>query len=57
MVEVLEVKMIELIKGLIYIEIGADSVLFNAKWLLVVVVVLAQMYLIKRAIRSFRKVK
>jgi hypothetical protein len=49
--------MIELIKGLIYIEIGADSVLFNIKWLLVLVIVLAQMYLIKRALRSFRRAK
>ena len=49
--------MIELIKGLIYIEIGAESVLFNCKWMLVLILVLAQMYLIKRALRSFRRVK
>jgi hypothetical protein len=47
--------MIELIKGLIYIEIGADSVLCNAKWLLVVGIVLVQCWLIKRTIMSFRR--
>jgi hypothetical protein len=47
--------MLEFLQSLVYIEIGQDSVLLNVKWLLVVALCLMQMWIMRRALMSFRR--
>jgi hypothetical protein len=45
--------MVEILKSLVYVEIGNGSVLVNVKWILVIALTLLQMYIVRRAIKSF----
>jgi hypothetical protein len=47
--------MITLLKSLIYIEVGGDSVLLNVKWSLLIVMGLLQWFVLARALKSFRR--
>jgi len=49
--------MLEFIKELIYLEINGDSILFNIKWIAFWPIILIQLWILKRACKSFANEK